>query len=59
MEKLEGGLAYYLMPPESITDIIYNPVHFIIYSIFITASCALFSKFWLEISGKSATDILR
>lgn len=58
-EKLEGGLAYYLMPPNSFTDIMYNPTHFIIYMFFIVSSCALFSKFWLELSGRSTTDILR
>lgn len=59
VEKLEGGLAYYFMPPENISDVIYDPVHFIVYFIFITTCCGLFSKFWLEISGRSATDILR
>jgi protein transport protein SEC61 subunit alpha len=58
-EKLEGGLAYYLVPPNTFTDILYNPTHFIIYLIFIISSCALFSKFWLELSGRSTTDVLR
>lgn len=58
-DKLEGGLAYYLMPPEKIGDILYDPVHFIVYVIFICGSCAAFSHFWLDISGRSATDILR
>lgn len=56
---MEGGLAYYLMPPDRVSDIIYDPVHFIIYVIFIISSCALFAHFWLELSGRSATDILR
>ena len=47
------------MPPNSITDIIYNPTHFIIYMLFIVISCALFSKLWLELSGRSSTDILK
>lgn len=58
-DRLIGGLAYYLMPPNSITDIIYNPSHFIIYMLFIVISCALFSKLWLELSGRSSTDILK
>lgn len=58
-EKLEGGLAYYLMPPETFTDLIYNPVHFLVYLAFIVISCALFSKLWLEMSGRSTVDILR
>lgn len=58
-EKLEGGFAYYLMPPENISEIMYDPIHFIIYVVFITSSCALFSHFWLDLSGRSATDVLR
>lgn len=58
-EKLEGGLSYYLMPPENFSEIIYNPIHFIIYMTFIIGSCGLFSKMWLEMSGRSAIDILR
>ena len=57
--KLEGGLAYYLMPPESITDIYYDPLHFIIYFAFIVISCGMFSKLYLEISGRSSVDVLR
>jgi len=38
--KCIGGMAYYLVPPNNITDIFYNPSHFIIYMIFITSSCA-------------------
>lgn len=58
-EKLEGGLAFYLTPPDSITEIFYNPMHFIIYLTFISVSCALFSKLWLELSGRSSRDILK
>ena len=58
-EKLEGGLSYYLLPPESFMDIIYNPTHFILYVTFICTTCGLFSKFWLEMSGRSTIDVLR
>ena len=58
-EKLEGGFAFYLTPPESISEIFYNPAHFFIYLTFISVSCALFSKLWLELSGRSSKDILK
>ena len=57
--KVIGGLAYYLMPPNSIEDIFYHPSHFIIYLTFICGVCAQFSKLWLEISGRSPEDIVR
>jgi len=57
--KLIGGLAYYLVPPNSLEEIFYNPKHFFIYTIFITASCGLFSKLWLEISGRSPDDMTK
>ncbi len=34
-------------------------MHFVIYITFIVVSCGLFSKFWLELSGRSTTDVLR
>jgi len=57
--KLIGGLAYYLVPPNSLSDIYNNPTHFFIYMFFITASCAAFSKLWLEISGRSPEDLVK
>ena len=58
-EELVGGLSYYLLPPNTIADIFNNPSHFVIYLAFIVASCALFSKLWLELSGRSSRDVLK
>ena len=58
-DELVGGLAYYFLPPNSITEIITNPTHFFVYLTFITVTCALFSKLWLELSGRSSKDILK
>jgi protein transport protein SEC61 subunit alpha len=33
-----------------------DPLHMMIYTAFILASCAFFSKLWIEISGESAKD---
>lgn len=56
--KLIGGLAYYLTPPNSMMDVIYNPSHAFFYFTFVLISCALFSKLWLEMSGRSPKDVL-
>lgn len=56
--KLIGGLAYYLMPPSSILDVFYNPQHAILYCTFMVLFCAIFSKLWLEMSGRSPNDVL-
>lgn len=57
--KLIGGFAYYLTPPQSFMDLVYNPQHGLFYFIFIMITCALFSKLWLEMSGRSTADVVR
>jgi len=52
-----GGLAYYVSPPNSFADILYDPFHAIFYLAFILISCALFSKTWIEVSGSSPKDV--
>ena len=49
-----GGLCYYLSPPETIGHIITDPIHAIIYIIFMLGSCAFLSKTWIDVSGSSA-----
>merc|ERR1712022_110288 len=39
-----GGIAYYISPPQSFTDIWEDPIHAVFYIIFVLTSCALFSK---------------
>lgn len=46
-----GGIAYYISPPHSLAEIIGDPFHAVFYLVFILASCALFSKTWIEVSG--------
>ena len=54
-----GGLAYYVSPPGTLADILVDPVHAFLYLFFILASCALFSKTWIEVSGSSPRDVAR
>lgn len=52
-----GGLCYYLSPPESVGHILQDPIHAILYILFMLGSCAFFSKTWIEVSGSSAKAV--
>lgn len=52
-----GGLCYYLSPPENMGSILEDPVHAMLYILFMLGSCAFFSKTWIEVSGSSAKDV--
>jgi protein transport protein SEC61 subunit alpha len=54
-----GGIAYYISPPHSLAEIIYDPFHAVFYLVFILTACALFSKTWIEVSGASARDVAK
>ena len=54
-----SGLAYYISPPTSFGDILRDPIHIVFYLAFILASCALFSKTWIEVSGMSPKDVAK
>lgn len=34
-------------------------MHGVIYTLFVTTACALFSKYWILISGESASDVAK
>jgi protein transport protein SEC61 subunit alpha len=54
-----GGIAYYISPPHSLAEIIYDPFHAVFYLVFILTACALFSKTWIEVSGSSSKDVAK
>ncbi|KOB72068.1 Transport protein Sec61 alpha subunit [Operophtera brumata] len=54
-----GGLCYYFSPPESLAHIAHDPVHAVLYIIFMLGSCAFFSKTWIDVSGSSAKDVAK
>lgn len=54
-----GGIAYYISPPRKVEDVFYDPVHTMLYIMFVLVSCAAFSKTWIEISGTSARDVAK
>eukprot|EP01036_Dinobryon_divergens_P022857 gene22857-31156_t len=54
-----SGLAYYISPPQTLADLAHDPLHAVLYLIFILSSCALFSKTWIEVSGSSPKDVAK
>jgi protein transport protein SEC61 subunit alpha len=54
-----GGLAYYVSPPRTLADILYDPFHAMFYIDFVLTACALFSKTWIEVSGSSPKDVAK
>lgn len=52
-----GGLCYYLSPPESWKQAINDPMHAVLYVVFMLGSCAFFSMTWIDVSGSSAKDV--
>jgi len=54
-----SGLAYYISPPTTFNDLLRDPIHVVLYLSFILASCALFSKTWIEVSGMSPKDVAK
>lgn len=54
-----GGLCYYLSPPENLGHILEDPIHAMLYIVFMLGSCAFFSKTWIDVSGSSAKDVSR
>ena len=54
-----GGLVYYISPPRGLYDALIDPIHTIIYTVFVLASCALFSQTWIDDSGASVRDVAK
>jgi len=54
-----GGLAYYVSPPASSTELFMDPFRTLFYIAFVLTTCALFSKTWPDVSGSSARDVAK
>jgi len=54
-----GGIAYYISPPGSFSDIFVDPLRTLFYTAFVLTSCALFSKTWPEVSGSSPKEVAK
>lgn len=54
-----GGICYYMSPPDGFGAMWTDPVHGVLYIIFMLGSCAFFSKTWIDVSGSSAKDVAK
>jgi len=54
-----GGIAYYVSPPQSFSDMLADPFHCVFYIAFVLTTCALFSRAWIDVSGQSAKDVVK
>ena len=54
-----SGIAYYMSPPHNVKEVLLDPIHTLIYIVFITTACAIFSKTWIEVSGSGPRDIAK
>lgn len=52
-----GGLIYYLTPPGGIKNMIQNPLHGIIYTLFILVACSLISRMYVSYAGNGAKEV--
>jgi len=54
-----GGLAYYISPPGTFSDVAIDPLRTLFYVTFVLSTCAFFSKIWPEVSGSSPRDVAK
>jgi protein transport protein SEC61 subunit alpha len=54
-----AGLVYYISPPNSLSEVLDDPLRAVLYFAFVLVACALFSKTWIEVSGSSAKDVAK
>ncbi|XP_055389045.1 protein transport protein Sec61 subunit alpha-like [Condylostylus longicornis] len=54
-----GGIAYYISPPFSLGAVFHDPLHALVYIVFVLVTCALFSKTWISVSGNSPKDVAK
>jgi len=54
-----GGLVYYMSAPRSLEEVIKDPIHAIVYILFVLITCAVLSYSWLGVSGSSPQDVAK
>lgn len=48
-----------MSPPHKIRDLLVDPLHGMIYIVFMLGACAIFSKTWIEVSGSGPREVAR
>ena len=46
-----GGLVYYITAPQGLTQTLTDPVHAVIYLVFLVVMAVIFARLWVEIGG--------
>lgn len=54
-----SGLAYYLQPPFSLVEALWDPIKTLIYAGCVISTCIFFARLWTEHSGGSPRDIAK
>lgn len=54
-----SGLAYLVSPPTSFAQVLEDPLHAIVYLVFVLAVCGIFSRTWIQVSGSSSQDVVQ
>jgi protein transport protein SEC61 subunit alpha len=54
-----SGLCYYMSAPHSLDAVAADPLHALLYIVFMLGTAAVFSSLWVSVSGTSAKDVAR
>ena len=54
-----GGLVYYITPPNGIQQTAQDPLHAVIYCIFLMTLAVMFARIWVEIGGLSSRTVAK
>jgi len=54
-----GGLVYYISPPHSLFEVLFDPIHTVIYILFVLITCGAFAQIWIYVSGTGPRDIAK
>lgn len=54
-----GGIVYYMSAPRSFGEVARDPIHTVVYILFVLITCAVLSYSWLGVSGSSPKDVAK
>eukprot|EP00494_Astrolonche_serrata_P026289 UN26550 len=54
-----GGIVYYMSAPRTFGEVVRDPIHTVVYILFVLITCAVLSYSWLGVSGSSPADVAK
>jgi preprotein translocase SecY subunit len=54
-----GGLVYYVVPPQSLSLTIADPIRALVYAILLVLGCVFFAVTWVEVGGMDSRTVAR